>query len=141
MPHRQALVRPGSLDAIISLMFHSSSHRQHKLRWVGGAAFAVTALAALGYWFVNVSREQSWAPIQAAVDSQRWVEAETGLRRWLGQKPGDGNAWMMLGDLLFDQGRWDEALSALLRVRAVDKDWPHAQTLIGEIWIKRRNLS
>src|SRR5437763_11379558 len=69
------------------------------------------------------------------------VEAETGLRRWLKQKPSDGNAWLMLGDLLFDQGRWDEALSALLRVRAVDEDWPHAQTLIGEIWIKRRNLS
>jgi tetratricopeptide (TPR) repeat protein len=76
-----------------------------------------------------------------AADLERWADVEAGLRRWLSQHPHDGNAWVMLGGLLFDRGRDDEALSALRRVKEVDEGWPHSQTLIGEIAIRRHRIA
>jgi len=66
---------------------------------------------------------------------------EAGLRRWLQGHPRDGDAWEMLGGLLFDQGRMDDALTALRQVREVDPGWVHAQTVIGEIAIRQRRLA
>jgi predicted negative regulator of RcsB-dependent stress response len=48
---------------------------------------------------------------------------------------------MLLGRVLFDQGREDEALGALQRVGDGDRDWVDAQTLIGEIAIRQRHLA
>src|SRR5262249_40544616 len=116
----------------------SESPRRQGLKWVAGAALVPATLLTLGYWLSRPSREQRWKAIQTAVDSQRWADVESGLRHWLRNDPEDRNAWTMLGGLLFDQGREDEALMALRRVRPVDQDWVHAQTLLGEIAIKQR---
>ena len=111
----------------------SESRRQPGLRWVAGVAGILATSLILGFGLWGPTRGPSWREIQAAVDSQRWVDAEAGLRRWLREKPEDRDAWMMLGELLFDRGREDEALLALRRVKEGHRDWVHAQTLIGEI--------
>src|SRR5262249_37308790 len=46
-----------------------------------------------------------------------------------------------LGGLRFEQGLMEEALTALQRVREADLGWVHAQTMIGEIAIRRRRLA
>jgi tetratricopeptide (TPR) repeat protein len=66
---------------------------------------------------------------------------ETGLRRWLERHPRDGDAWEMLGGLLFDQGRMEDALTALRQVREGDPGWVHAQTVVGEIAIRQHRLA
>src|SRR4029077_19207374 len=119
----------------------SESSRQHGLKWVPGAALVLAALLTLGYWLWSSSRERSWKAIQAAADSQRWADAEVGLRRWLRENPQDRKAWMMLGRLLFDQGGEAEALLALRRVKIGDQDSVDAQTLIGEIAINQRRIA
>src|SRR4051812_19699877 len=98
-------------------MSRPQAHPGHRLRWLGVAALAVAALAALGQWLIGLAREETWASIQVAADAERWTELEDGLRRWLNRNPRDDKALMMLGSLLFDRGREDEALSALGRVR------------------------
>src|SRR5262249_12721021 len=101
----------------------SQSSRRHGLKWVAGASLAAAILLPVSYWRSMPSREQMWREIEAAAESQRWAEVETGLRRWLTQAPEDRAAWTMLGGLLFDQGRNDEALAALRRVRPADSGW------------------
>ena len=83
----------------------SRGYRLPQWSWAAGAALALAALAALGHWFIRLSREQSWAAIETAAESKQWTEVEKGLRRWLGERPDDDKAWMMLGSLLFDQGQ------------------------------------
>ena len=55
--------------------------------------------------------------------------------------PQDSDAWEMLGGVLFDQGRMDDALTALRQVREVDREWANAQLVIGEIAIRQRRLA
>ena len=47
---------------------------------------------------------------------------------------------MMLGSLLFDRDRQEEALVALGRVREANEGWTHARTLLAEIAIRRHDL-
>jgi len=66
---------------------------------------------------------------------------EVGLRRRLQRHPQDGDAWELLGGLLFDQGRMEDARMALREVREVDPGWVNAQIVIGEIAIRQRRLA
>jgi tetratricopeptide (TPR) repeat protein len=101
----------------------------------------LAALLTVAIWLARPTREASWKAILRAADAQRWADVEAGLRHWLRQNPKDGNAWAMLGGLLFDRGREHEALSALRRVREVDDGWLHSQTLIGEIAIRQHRIA
>ncbi|HLH27586.1 MAG TPA: tetratricopeptide repeat protein, partial [Acidimicrobiales bacterium] len=87
------------------------------------------------------SGEPSLESIRAALAARRWGDVESGLRRWLQRHPGDGDAWEMLGGVLFDRGRMDDALAALRQVREADPGWANAQVLIGEIALRRRRLA
>jgi tetratricopeptide (TPR) repeat protein len=111
------------------------------LKWVLAPAFVLAALATIGIWLARHTREASWQAILRAADLKHWADVEAGLRRWLTQSPQDRNAWAMLGGLLFDQGRDDEAFAALRRVREVDEGWLHSQTLIGEIAIRHHRIA
>jgi tetratricopeptide (TPR) repeat protein len=97
-------------------------------------------LSGIGYLRMSASREPSVEAIRAAVAQKRWGDVENGLRRWVTRHPRDGDAWEMLGGLLFDQGRIHEALMALRTVRESDRGFCHAQSLIGEIAVRQRNL-
>jgi enediyne biosynthesis protein E4 len=118
-------------------------------RWQGpfwlkravGAALILGGSASLGYQFWDSFREPSLETIRIAVATRRWDDVEAGLRRWLKRHPHDGDAWEMLGGLLFDQGRMDDALKALRHVRTVDKGWVHVQIVISDIAIRRRRLA
>ncbi|HZW33109.1 MAG TPA: FG-GAP-like repeat-containing protein [Isosphaeraceae bacterium] len=101
----------------------------------------LAALASLGYLVWGRSREPSLDGIRRAIAAQRWAEVEAGLRQWLRRHPRDGDAWEMLGGLLVDRGRTEEALTALRQVRARDEGWVHAQTLLGEIAVRQRRLA
>jgi tetratricopeptide (TPR) repeat protein len=81
------------------------------------------------------------AAIQRALAAGRWGDVEAGLRRWLKGNPSDDAAWEMLGGLLFDQGRMDEAQGALRHVREADPGWANAQLVIGEIAIRQHRLA
>jgi cytochrome c-type biogenesis protein CcmH/NrfG len=120
-------------------MSASGTHRPHGLKWAG-AALVFAVLMSLGYVSWSVSREPSLEAIRRAAAERRWEEVEAGLDRWLRSHPRDGDAWGMLGGVLFDRGRPREALAAFRRVSEVDPGWVHAQTMIGEIAIKRRDL-
>ena len=109
--------------------------------WSLGASCILAIIIALGMWFTNPSLEQRWRAIQSAIDSRLWADAEARLRRWVEENPEDGDAWAMLGGLLYEQGREPEALPALRRVRSGNQAWAHAQTLIGEIAIRRRDAA
>ena len=87
----------------------------------------------------RTSLEERWRAIQVSVDAGHWADAEARLRRWLEEEnPEDGEHWSMLwGGMLYDQGRNPEALTVLSQVRKGDQAWAHAQTLIGEIAIRR----
>ena len=89
------------------------------LKWAAGATLVLVAFATLGFMFWASSREPSLEQIRRAVAARRWGDVEAGLRRWLQRHPQDGDAWEMLGGVLFDQGRLDEALTALRQVREV----------------------
>jgi tetratricopeptide (TPR) repeat protein len=110
-------------------------------RWIIGAAGVLAASSILTYGLWAAGRGPNWSEIRAAVDSQRWADAEAGLRRWLGENPRDRDAWLMLGELLFDQGRHDEALLALRPVMEGHRGWVRAQTLVGEIAIAQRRIA
>src|SRR3954470_16733928 len=101
------------------------SHRRRS--WITVTTLALAALAAMGHWLIGLAREQSWASIQAAAEAEKWTELESGLRRWLDKDPRDDKAWMMLGSLLFDKDRQEEALVALGRVRESNGGWAHAR--------------
>jgi tetratricopeptide (TPR) repeat protein len=109
------------------------------LKWAGGASL-IAFVSGLAYVWWMASREQNLEAIRRAVKEHRWVDVEVGLRRWLDGHPRDGNAWEMLGGLLFDHGRMAEALAALSRVREEEEGWEHAQTLIADIAVRRSNL-
>ena len=47
----------------------------------------------------------------------------------------------MLGGVLFDRGRMEDALAALRQVREVDPGFVNAQTVIGEIAVRQRRLA
>jgi tetratricopeptide (TPR) repeat protein len=121
-------------------MLSSKSPWPHGLKRVAGAILLLAFVLILVYRLWTFSRRQSWRAIQAAVASHRWSEVELGLRRWLREHPEDRAAGMMLGRLLFDEGRGDEALPELRRVREGNQDWAHAQGLIAEIAIQRRAI-
>jgi tetratricopeptide (TPR) repeat protein len=109
------------------------------MNWAGGFLL-LGILSGIGYLRISASREPSVDVIRAAVAQKRWGDVENGLRRWVSRHPRDGDAWEMLGGLLFDQGRIHEALMALRRLRESDRGFVHAQTLIGEIAVTQRNL-
>jgi tetratricopeptide (TPR) repeat protein len=108
--------------------------------WAGVAALVSAALLSLGYALSSPSREQRLAAIREAVAAQRWGDVESGLRSWLRDNPRDGDAWEMLGGLLFDRGRPDEAIEVLRHVPERHAGWGHAQGLIGEIEVGRHHL-
>jgi tetratricopeptide (TPR) repeat protein len=90
-------------------------------------------------WWIAAAQENIDV-IRRAVAEKRWADVEAGLRRWVDGHPRDGNAWEMLGGLLFDQGRMSEAVVALSRVQEGDTGWVHAQALIAEVAVRERNL-
>src|SRR5262245_1736150 len=98
-------------------MFSTSLRRQEKLRWTLGAAIGISAVGSLAFVFWVAAREPSFKAIQKAAAGKRWSEVENGLRRWLRSHPQDGDAWEMLGGLLFEQDRTQAAREALNRVR------------------------
>jgi tetratricopeptide (TPR) repeat protein len=120
-------------------VFGGSTHRGWLVR-LGGASI-LAALIASGCWFGSPAQVPSWRDIQSAADSRRWADLEAGLRRWLRAYPDDGDAWAMLGDLLFDQGRDPEALTSLRHVEETNPAWGHARTLIAELAIRQRDLA
>src|SRR4051812_16066213 len=95
----------------------------------------------LGYGLWSPTRGPAWGEIQSALDSRRWGDAEAGLRRWVSARPEDRDAWLMLGELLYDRGHHDEALPALQRVEGRHRGWVRAQTLIGEIAVEQRLIA
>jgi tetratricopeptide (TPR) repeat protein len=101
----------------------------------------VAALVTIGIGLARPTREASWNAILRGAELQRWADVEAGLQGWLRQNPRDGNALVMLGGLLFDQGRDPEALSALRRVSEGDEGWLHSQTLIGEIALRQHRIT
>ena len=110
--------------------------------WPGVAALLFVCLASLGYVYWTATRDRRWKDsIQKAAASKRWSEVEAGLGGWLKEHPGDGDAWEMLGGLLWDQSRPEDALDAFRQVRPADEGWVHAQTMIGEIAVARHDLA
>jgi enediyne biosynthesis protein E4 len=106
------------------------------------AALLLAGLGAVGVVFWQVHGEGALKDaIQRATAAKQWAAVESGLRRWLNDHPRDGAAWEMLGGLLLDQDRQEQALEALGRVRSGDTGWVHAQTLIGEIALRRHQLA
>jgi tetratricopeptide (TPR) repeat protein len=98
-------------------------------------------LAGAGYLAWSAAREPSLGAIQRAFAARRWEEVEVGLRRWLQKHPQDGNAWEMLGGLLLDRDRPQEAATALRRVAERDPGWVNAQTLLGEIALRHGEVA
>jgi tetratricopeptide (TPR) repeat protein len=97
-------------------------------------------LGALCHVFWQAGQAPSLAAIRKAANEKRWNEVEEGLRRWLKERPRDGDAWRMLGGVLFDHGRWDEATEALRHVPEGDAAWAPSQELLGEIAVQRHDL-
>lgn len=122
-------------------MSASRSQGLSRWKWAAGAALVLATVASLGSVFWASTREQTLETIRRAVAAGRWGDVEAGLRRWLQGHPQDGDAWEMLGGLLFDQGQMEDALTALRQVREVDPGWAHAQMVIGEIAIRQRRLA
>ncbi len=121
-------------------MSASSSQGPFRLKWAAGATLLLAVFVSLGSVFWVSSRQPSLEMIRRAVAARRWAEVEAGLRHWLQRHPQDGDAWEMLGGLLFDQGRLEDALSALRQVREVDAGWVNAQIVIGEIAVRQHRL-
>jgi tetratricopeptide (TPR) repeat protein len=119
----------------------SGSQGSSRSRRAAGAALILAAFASVGSVFWASSREPSLESIRRAVSAQRWDEVESGLRRWLQRHPRDGNAWEMLGGVLFDRGRMEDAHAALTHVGDGDPGWANAQVMIGEIAVRRRRLA
>ena len=111
------------------------------LKWAASATLVLVAFATLGFMFWASSREPSLEQIRRAVAARRWGDVEAGLRPWLQRHPQDSGAWELLGGVLFDQGRLDDALTALRQVREVDRGWANAQLVIGEIAIRQHRLA
>ncbi len=103
-------------------MSSSSSPGPSRLKWAAGATLVLVTFASLGSIFWASPREPSLESIRRAFAARRWGDVETGLRRWLQGHPQDGAAWEMLGGLLFDQGRMEDALTALRQVRKAIQD-------------------
>ncbi len=122
-------------------MSSSRSRGPFRLKRALNATLVLATFASLGSVFWASSREQSLEMIRSAFAARRWDEVEAGLRRWLQGHPHDGDAWEMLGGLLFDQGRMEDALTALRQVREVDRGWAHAQMVVGEIAVRQRRLA
>jgi tetratricopeptide (TPR) repeat protein len=119
----------------------SRSWQPHGLMWWGRAALGLAVAAGLAYVLWSHYQEQGLkAGIQRAMVEKRWGDVEAGLERWLRDHPDDGNAWEMLGGVLFDQGRAREARMALRRVRDADPGWVNAQTVIGQIALQEHDL-
>ncbi len=108
-------------------------------KWLAAAAFVV-AVIGLGSMFWASTWEPSLATIRKAFADRRWGDVEAGLRRWLHTHPQDGDAWEMLGGLLFDQGRLNEAIAALRQVREANSGWANAQLILGEIAVRQHRL-
>jgi cytochrome c-type biogenesis protein CcmH/NrfG len=111
-----------------------------KFRLGGLAALLLAAVMGLGYVMWRAPGAPSLETIRRAFAEKRWGDVESGLRRWLRAHPQDGNGWEMLGGVLFDQGRMQDAVTALRHVRKTDAGWVSAQTLIGEIAVEQGNL-
>jgi tetratricopeptide (TPR) repeat protein len=101
----------------------------------------LTLALGLGFVIMNTAGRPSLEAIRRALAEKRWDDVEHGLRGWLHEHPRDGDAWEMLGGLLFDRGRRDEALAALKRVTPQDRGWANAQTMIGEIAVNEHRLA
>lgn len=109
--------------------------------WMGAAGLLLAVGLAIGYVFAIAAAQPSLESIRRAFAEKRWADVEDGLRRWLREHPRDGDAWEMLGGLLFDRGRPAEAVEALRRVREGDAGWAHAQTLLGDIALQDHNAA
>ena len=115
----------------------------HGLPWqqrAGGAALVSALLMSLGFVYWVHWGAKAWKRSVRRSPRRRWGEVEVGLRRWLQGHPRDGDAREMLGGLLYDQGRSEEALAVLGQVRETDRGWVNAQVVIGEIAIRRSQL-
>ena len=122
-------------------MSSSSLPGASRLKWAAGATLVLATFASLGSVFWASSREPSLESIRRAFAARRWGDVEAGLRRWLQGHPQDGAAWEMLGGLLFEQGRMEDALTALRQVRESDPGWVNAQTVIGEIATRQHRFA
>ncbi len=122
-------------------MSSPGSQRPPRSKRIAGVTLVLAAFASLGSVYWASSREPSLDRIRRAVAARRWSEVEAGLRHWLRRHPQDGNAWEMLGGLLFDQGRMADALTALRQVREADPGWVNAQMVIGDIAIRQHRLA
>jgi tetratricopeptide (TPR) repeat protein len=111
--------------------------RSPRGKWVALAALVLANALGFGFVFWGSSREGALKDaIQKAAVASQWGDVEAGLHRWLKDHPQDGDAWEMLGGLLFDQDRGAEAIEALSRVIETSPGWGHAQAMIGEIAVR-----
>ena len=78
----------------------------------------------------------TWATVQTAAARGDWREAERRLTAWLGENPGDGKAWAVLGGVYVNLGRPDAARAALARVGSDDDAWPSAHALLADVAMK-----
>jgi len=122
-------------------MSSSELRRRPGSRRALGAAVILAAASILGYVRWSPAPGPAWREIESAIAARRWADAEAALRRRLGARPDDRDAGLLLGELLFDRGRGDEALPALQRIDQGHPGWARAQTLIGEIAIRQRRIA
>jgi tetratricopeptide (TPR) repeat protein len=114
--------------------------RSNRWSWVALAGgFAI--LVAWACWPGSAAHTPSWREIERAAESKHWADAEAGLVLWLKVNPEDGHARTMLGGLLLDQGRNEEALAALRDVKETDPAWGDATTRRAEVAIRRGDLA
>jgi tetratricopeptide (TPR) repeat protein len=98
------------------------------------ALLLVIGLGALSRWGYGRPR---WDQVQAALDANDWLQAESLLVAWLDRHPEDGRAWLALGSVRGTLGRDAEALEALAQVPDDDPLSARALTLRGDIILKR----
>jgi tetratricopeptide (TPR) repeat protein len=123
-------------------MSSATTTRSSRGRQAALAALVLASMAGFGFVFWGGSREGALKDaIQRATSLKQWDKVEAGLHRWLKDHPLDGDAWEMLGGLLFDLDREGEAAEALRNVPEASRGWGHAQALLGEIAVRSHQLS
>src|SRR4051794_37591673 len=113
----------------------SSSRR--RLRWLGILVVSAGALAYLGFRVRSATTEARSRAIRSAIDQARWGDAESLLADWVERNPDDGRAWLKLGSVRGMLRREKEAGDAFRRVRPDEESWAQAQTLLGELAMRR----
>lgn len=97
-----------------------------KIRWQMQAFLCLMILAILGfltYWmFVPTVAQLRQQCLQAAANGE-WKSMETIARRWIRVSPTSGEPWIQLGDALFKQRKYQQALESF---RSVPQSSPEA---------------